>query len=79
MVKLIFKEYKKTDKIYYIFIYKNVNRILSNKQRQTLKKPDKSTKVFLKKQMTKRANIILSNIEIFLKKEKKISVNMVVN
>ena len=41
MVKLIFKVYKKTDKIFcYNFfpIYKNVNRILSKKNKERLPK-----------------------------------------
>ena len=42
------------------------------------KKHVKGTKIFLKK-MTKSANMLMSDIEIFLKKKKKRSVNMVVN
>ena len=41
MVKLIFKAYKKTDKIFSLIFFpvsKNVNRILSKKQRQNFKK-----------------------------------------
>ena len=41
----------------------------------------KGNKVFLKKKknMKKRANMLVSDIEIFLKKKKKTSVNMVVS
>ena len=40
MAKLVFKAYKKTDKIFFynFSIYKNVNRILSKKQRNAFKK-----------------------------------------
>ena len=57
---------------YFFPIYKNVNRTLSKKQKQTFKKGQlKGTKIFLKKKTTKGANMLVSDIEIFLKNKKK--------
>ena len=39
----------------------------------------KGTKIFLKKEKTKSANMFMSDIEIFLKNKKKGSINIVVN
>ena len=69
MVKLIFKAYKKTDKIFF-FLYIKINNFE--------KKDVKDIKNFLKKKKTKSTNMLVSDIEIFLKKKKKRSVNMVV-
>ena len=38
----------------------------------------KRTKIFLKSKTTKRTNMLLSDIEIFLKKKKKLSMKMIV-
>ena len=84
MVKLVFKTYEKTDKMFYYNIfstYINVKRILSKKlsRKGFQTRLMKGTKIFLKKKKTKSTNMLMSNIEIFLKKKKKRNVNMVVN
>ena len=56
------------------------NNCYQRKRKKSFRKKHvKGTKIFLEKKKTKRANILLSDIEIFLKKKKKRSVNMVVN
>ena len=85
LIKLTFKAYKKTDKIYFhnFFLYMKMLAGYYYKKKQQQKKSFqkrhvKGTKIFLKKK-TKSANMLVSDIEIFLKKKKKRSVNMVVN
>ena len=59
MLKLVFKANN------FFSIYENFYKILSKKQRKTLK--------------IWNANILVRNIEIFMKKKNKGSINMVVN
>ena len=52
---------------------------MTNKYYQKIMKHVNSTKILLKMKIKKSANMLLSNIEIFLNKEKKRSVSVVVN
>ena len=74
VVKLIFKAYKKNllNIFFYIFlkyffpIYKNVNRILSKKQKKGFQKRlVKGTKIFLKKKKKGSVNMVINDIKIF--------------
>ena len=59
MVKLIFKAYKKTDKIFFLS-YKNVYKISSKKTKKGFqKKLVKGTKIYLKKKKTKGTNMLI--------------------
>ena len=69
VVKLIFKAYKKNLVKYFFYnffpIYKNVNRILSKKQRKAFQKDVKGTKIFLKKKKKGSVNMVINDIKIF--------------
>ena len=59
--------------------YKNVIKILSKKTKKNFQKSlVKGTEIFLKNNKTKSANMLVNDVDIFLKKKKR-SVNMVVN
>ena len=77
MVKLFFKAYKKI----YIYIYINVNKIsLKNKERLSKKAHERYQSLSGEgEEKGKSVNTLVSDIEIFLQKKKKRSVNMVVN
>ena len=78
-MRQVFTIYKKTDKSFFPTC-KNVNRILSKKQRVVFQKRlVKGTKISLKKINTKGANLFVSDIEIILKKKTKRSVNKIVS
>ena len=80
MVKLIFKAYKNwCNLVLYIFfpIYKNVNRILSEKQRKSSKKAVERYQNLSEE--GKSEYILVNDIEMFEKKKKRKSVNMVVH
>ena len=78
MLKLTFKAHKKTAKTFPI--YKNDNRILSKKIKERLSKRARERYQNLSgEEKTKSTNMFVSDIEIFLKKKKKRSVNMVVS
>ena len=73
MVKLIFKAYEKSDEIFFIIFFLYIKMLTGYYQKTKKgfqKKLVKSTKIFLKKK-TKSTNMLLSYMEIFLKKKKK--------
>ena len=81
MVKLIFRAYKKSIKIFFvnfISIYKNDNRILSKKQRKASKEARETNQNLSEEKKTKSINMLMNDKEIFLKKEKTKSANMAV-
>ena len=87
MVKLIFRSINKTNKTFlykfFSYIYVNVDTILSKNQKENDNKKNKTKKgfekrlmkgikIFLRKKKSKSENMVVNNIEIFLKQKKKI-------
>ena len=74
MKKLIFKAYKKTDKIFFkmFFLYIKMSNNYYQKSKERLpKKARERYQNLSEKEKSKSANLLMSGIEVFLKKKKK--------
>ena len=74
MIKLIFKAYKKTDKIFFkmFFLYIKISNNYYQKSKERLpKKARERYQNLSEEEKSKSANLLMSGIEVFLKKKKK--------
>ena len=82
MVKLIFKAYNKTEKIfvYNFFLYVKMKNNYYQKHKEKLPKEARVRYQNLSDEKKRKStNMLVGDIEIFLTKKKKRSVNMLVN